>query len=63
MTSLTLMMVEVIPDLDERLAKIRQVVHLFPRAHFSVLRRLMEHMDRCVVVIVCAPSVFCANVV
>ncbi|EJD07051.1 uncharacterized protein FOMMEDRAFT_118141 [Fomitiporia mediterranea MF3/22] len=37
-----------LPDLDERLAKIREVVHLFPRAHFSVLKRLAEHMDRVV---------------
>ncbi|KAH8112731.1 hypothetical protein DFH11DRAFT_473608 [Phellopilus nigrolimitatus] len=37
-----------LPDLDERLAKIREVVHLFPRAHFSVLRRLAEHLDRVV---------------
>ena len=35
-----------LPDLDERLAKIRDIVHLFPRAHFTVLKRLAEHLDR-----------------
>ncbi|KAL5486267.1 BEM2 [Sanghuangporus weigelae] len=35
-------------DLDERLARIREIVHTFPRAHFSVLKRLAEHMDRVV---------------
>ncbi|KAI5119639.1 hypothetical protein M0805_009001 [Coniferiporia weirii] len=37
-----------LPDLDERLSKIREVLHLFPRAHFSVLKRLAEHLDRVV---------------
>ena len=35
-----------IPDLDERLAKIREVVHLLPRSHYSVLKRFAEHLDK-----------------
>ena len=33
-------------DLNARLAKVREIIHIFPRPHFNVLKRLMEHMDR-----------------
>ena len=35
-----------IPDLNERLTKIREIVHNLPRAHYYVLKRFSEHLDR-----------------
>ena len=33
-------------DFDDRLAKIREVVHRLPRANFATLKRFSEHLDR-----------------
>jgi GTPase-activating protein BEM2 len=33
-------------DLEQRLDNIRGVVHSLPRAHYYLLKRLVEHLDR-----------------
>lgn len=35
-----------LPDLDARLSEIRQLVHRLPRAHYTVLKRFAEHLDK-----------------
>ena len=47
---LTLVTVSDAPDLDSRLANMRSVIHELPRMHFDLLKRLVEHLDKYVVI-------------
>ncbi len=35
-------------DLDTKLSNIRRVIQDLPRARYDLLKRLMEHLDKCV---------------
>ena len=37
-------------DLEDRLKAVRDVLQMLPRAHYYLLKRLMEHLDRSVAI-------------
>lgn len=39
-----------IPEYEERLYAIRELVWNLPRTHFTLLRRLSEHLEKCVLI-------------